>query len=346
MTGDVSVKVTADKRGNFVARLTVPKGTFPRAYNMELTVDCNGQLQRAQAEVTVLNLAPMAAGDSASTPQDTPVAIAVTANDRNPDPDTGYPTRVVESSPPTHGTIEVRSDQTVVYTPQKGFVGQDQFQYSFCDDIINAAGSADCVTATVTVTVTATVPRCVPSAGDTPRLQLHPTKGPGGVRLDITATVDRRLATCPFKLLLGGTPLGPDVRAGPDGSITAQRGVPNNAMPGLSPVRLAAMSGQILTEAPFQIVPPPPLPWPLKLLLGAGALLAGALARATLRRWRPSQKRPDQRELAQPADVRIEPHTSPLEVTVEPTGDQTRTFTVRLEPHHDPGTQTLQEMTP
>jgi hypothetical protein len=347
MTGDVSVKVTADQQGNFVARFTVPKGTFPRAYNMELTVDCNGQLQRAQAEVTVLNLAPVAADDSASTPQDTPVAIAVTANDRDPDPDTGYQTLVVESSPPTHGTIEVRSDQTVVYTPEKGFVGQDQFQYSFCDDIVNAAGSADCGTATVTVTVSATAPRCVPSAGETPRLHVHPGKGAGGGRLDITATVDRRLATCPFRLLLGGTPLDPDVRAGPDGSITAQRGVPNGAIPGLSPVRLAAMSGQILAEAPFQIVPPPPLPLLLKLLLGAGAFLVGALARAALRRWRTSRDKRARREPDQPPeDIRTEPHTSPVEVTIEPDRDDTRTFSVRLEPHHDPGTQTLQEVTP
>jgi hypothetical protein len=124
-----------------------------------------------------------------------------------------------------------------------------------------------------------------------------------------------------------------------------ERGVPKDAKRGLSALRLATTSGQTLAQAPFEVVPPP-LPLLLKLLLGAGALLAGALARAALRRWRPSQKRPDQRELAQPADVRVEPHTSPVEVTVEPTRDQTRTFTVRLEPHHDPGTQTLQEMTP
>jgi hypothetical protein len=33
-------------------------------------------------------------------------------------------------------------------------------------------------------------------------------------------------------------------------------------------------------------------------------------------------------------------------VTVEPVLDGTRTVTIRLEPHHDPGTQTLQEATP
>jgi hypothetical protein len=222
MTGDVSVKVTADQQGNFVARITIPKGTFPRAYELELTVDCNGQLQRAQGELTVLNLAPVAADDSANTTPDTPVSIDVTANDSDPDGDDGYPTRVLESSPPTHGTTEVRSDQTVVYTPEKGFVGQDRFQYGVCDDIINAAGSADCGTATVTVRTSPTA--CVPSPGDTPRLQVAPGKGPGGAKLRITATVDRRLATCPLRLLLGGTPLSPDVPVGSDGSISTERG--------------------------------------------------------------------------------------------------------------------------
>jgi len=306
-------------------------------------VDCNGQLQRAQAELTVLNLAPVAADDSANTAPDTPVSIDVTANDSDPDGDDGYPTRVLESSPPTHGTTEVQSDQTIVYTPEKGFVGRDRFQYGFCDDIINAAGSADCGTATVTVRTSPTA--CVPSAGDTPRLQVEPGKGSGGAKLRVTATVDRRLATCPFRLLLGGTPLSPDVRVGSDGSISAERGVPKDAKRGPSPVRLATMSDQTLAQALFEVVPPP-LPWLLKLLLGAGALLAGALARAAIRRWRPSQKRPDQRELAQPADVRVEPHTRPVDASVEPHHDGTRTFTVRLEPHHDPGTQTLQEMTP
>jgi hypothetical protein len=344
MTGDVSVKVTADQQGNFIARVTIPRGTFPRAYELELTVDCNGQLQRAQAELTVLNLAPVAADDSANTTPDTPVSIDVLANDRNPDPDTGYQTLVVESRPPTHGTIEVRSDQTVVYTPEKGFVGQDRFQYSFCDDIINAAGSADCGTATVTVRTSPTA--CLPSAGDTPRLQVDPGKGPGGAKVRITATVDRRLATCPFRLLLGGTPLGPDVRVGSDGSISAERGVPKDAKPGPSPMRLATVGAQTLAETPFEVVPPG-LSLLLKLLIGAGVLVASALARAVFRRWRaPQEKRARHEPDPPPEDIRAEPHTSPVEVTVEPKRDNTRTFTVRLEPHHDAGTQTLQEMTP
>jgi hypothetical protein len=338
MTGDVSVNVTADQDGNFVARVTIPKGAFPRAYKLELTVDCNGQLQRAQGELTVINLAPVAVDDAASTTQDSPVEIAVTANDRNPDPDTGYPTRVLESSPPTHGTTEVRSDQTIVYTPDKAFVGKDRFQYSFCDDVVNAAEGADCGTATVTVTVMDAT-ACLPSPGNTPSIKVDPGKGAGGATLRITATVDRKLAACPFRLLLGGTPLPPDVRVGSDGNISAERGVPNNAKPGPRPIRLATMSDQTLAQTPFQVVSPG-LSLLLKLVLGAGALLAGALARAAIRRWRTSHE-PD----LPPEDVRAEPHTSPVDVTVEPEHDNTRTYTVRLEPHRDAGTQTVQEMT-
>jgi hypothetical protein len=343
-TGDVSVNVTADQQGNFVARVTIPKGTFPNAYQLELTVDCNGQLQRAQGDLSVVNIAPVAADDSARTIQDRPVSIPVIDNDRNPDPDTGYPTRVLVSSPPSHGTAEAQTDQTIIYTPEQGFIGQDRFQYSVCDDILNAAGGPDCGTATVTVTVT-DANACLPSPGNTPSIKVNPSKSPGGKTLGITATVDRKLAGCPFRLLLGATPLPPDVSARPDGTITAERGVPKDARPGPNAVRLATMSAQTVAQTPFEVVPSGLSPL-LKLLLGAGAVLGGALARIAFRRWRASQEQRRQRRLSQLDDLRAEPHTRPVEVTVEPERDNTRTFTVRLEPHPDPGNQTVQEMNP
>jgi hypothetical protein len=344
-TGYVSVNVTADQQGNFVARVTIPKGTFPRAYQLELTVDCNGQLQRAQGDLSVVNIPPVAADDSARTIQDTPISIPATDNDGNPDPDTGYPTLVLVSSTPSHGTAEAQTDQTILYTPEQGFIGQDRFQYSLCDDILNAAGTADCSAATVTVTVT-DAQACLPSPGNISSIKVNPSKGPGGMTLGITATVDRKLAACPFRLLLGGTPLPPDVHAGPDGSIAAERGVPKDAKAGPSTMRLATMSVQTIAETPFEVVPPG-LSLLLKLILGAGALLVGALARAAFRRWRASQGKPARQELdPPPEDIRAEPHTSPVEVTVEPNRDATRTFTVRLEPHRDPGSPTVQEMSP
>jgi hypothetical protein len=247
---------------------------------------------------------------------------------------------VLVSSEPAHGTAQLQPDQTIVYTPAGGFVGQDRFGYSLCDDVLNASGGADCGSATVTVTVSAVACRAV---GGPPRLEVEPGKGPGGTRLRITAAVDRRLAACPLRFFLGRTPLGPDVRVAGDGSISADLRVPKEVKRGRSSLRLATMNAQTLAERPFQVVGGP-IPWPVRLALGAGALLVGALARIAFRRWRASRdQRSRRRSTELPDDVRAEPHTRPVEVGVEPVADGTRTFAVRLQPHTDPGTQTLQE---
>jgi hypothetical protein len=342
----VLARVSADQSGNFIAVLTIPDGTYPRDYRLALRVDCAGRSQQAEAGLSVTNRPPDAADDVADTISDTSVPIVVTDNDSDPDDPDSYPSRLLVLGQPGNGTAEVRSEQTIVYTPEQGFVGQDHFRYALCDDILNAAGRADCGTATVTVTV-ADAGRCL-SAGQLPSIRVTPGKGKGGAKLGITATVDRQLAACPFRLLLGGTPLGADVLAGRDGAITAQRAVPDHVKPGTVPVRLATMRGQVLTEVPFEVVGP--FPWttnPLvRLLGGAAALLAGALARGAFRRWWPTRgDRPGQtgEPLGSAEDIRAEPRTRPVEVAVERVHDGTQTFTVRLEPHHDPGTQRMQE---
>jgi hypothetical protein len=337
---DLPLAVSADENGRFATGLTVPAGTFPQPYQLELRVDCGGQVRRAEATLTVTNQAPVAVDDPAATIPGTSVTINVTANDRDPDDPDGYGTLVLVSSEPSHGVAEVQPDNRIRYTPAKGFFGQDRFEYSLCDDVLNGAGAADCGSATVTVTVSGTA--CVPASG-TPYLEVEPGKGPGGTRLRITAAVDRRLAACPLRFFLGGTPLGPDVRVGGDGSISADLRVPEKVKRGRSSLRLATMSAQTLAERPFEVVGGP-IPWPVRLALGAGALLVGALARIAFRRWRASRgQRSGRRPAELPDDVRAEPHTRPVEVGVEPVQDGTRTFAVRLQPHADPGTQTLQE---
>jgi hypothetical protein len=114
-------------------------------------------------------------------------------------------------------------------------------------------------------------------------------------------------------------------------------------------MRLATLTAQTVAQTPFEVVPTDPLWLRLlcRLLIGAGALLTGALAQAAFRKWRSSQEQRRQRRLSElPDGFRVEPHTRPVEVTVEPKPDNTRTFTVRLEPHPDPGNQTVQEMNP
>ena len=128
--------------------------------------------------------------------------------------------------------------------------------------------------------------------------------------------------------------MAPDVTVGDDGSVSAERAVPPGLKPGRNSVQLATMTAATLAEAPFEIVGPPPPPrpplppWLVRLLLSAGALGAGFLARAAFGKWGKSAGDRDKqrgRSVEQPDDLRAEPHTSPVEVAVEPVPDNTRT---------------------
>jgi hypothetical protein len=93
------------------------------------------------------NAAPLIVDDAAETNEDTPVIVAVLANDTDPDgslrPDT-----VLVVSAPAHGSalVDPGSGQ-ISYTPALNFNGSDVFTYRACDDD-NACG-----TAMVTLTV-------------------------------------------------------------------------------------------------------------------------------------------------------------------------------------------------
>jgi hypothetical protein len=342
-TGMVA-QVAGEQNGNFATVLTVPVGTFPGDYRLALRVDCNGTAQQAEATLSVTNQAPQAEDDEADTVSGSAVSVPVVDNDRDPDDPDGYPTLLLVTKAPDQGTAEVQTERTILYTPEPGRVGRYQFRYSLCDNTLNAAGHADCGHATVTVHV-ADGERCL--ARDVSSIRVDPGRGRGGAKLGITAAVDRRLRNCPFRLLLGDTPLGPDVRAGIDGGITAQREVPGGVTPGTIPLRLTTMRGDVLAQATFEIT----RPWPwlanpfVRGVLGIAALLIGALAHAAWRRWWGG--RDDADDLAVPAeDVQTSVDAGPAEVATERVRDGTRTFAVRLEARHDPGTQRLEEEQP
>ncbi|MEZ5001554.1 MAG: Ig-like domain-containing protein [Chitinophagales bacterium] len=101
-----------------------------------------------------VNDQPTAIDDAATTQEDTPIDIDVTANDNdNLDPLGNIdPTTVVVITNPSNGTTVVDSVTGVVtYTPELDFVGVDAFEYVVCDD--GYPLPALCDTALVTVTV-------------------------------------------------------------------------------------------------------------------------------------------------------------------------------------------------
>lgn len=78
----------------------------------------------------IVNCAPVAVDDTATTVNGFPVTIPVLANDSDPDGDTLTVTSVTD---PPNGTAVNNGDGTVTYTPDCGFFGIDTFNYTISD---------------------------------------------------------------------------------------------------------------------------------------------------------------------------------------------------------------------
>jgi hypothetical protein len=107
----------------------------------------DGQLSSPAAAVSIavtpVNDAPVANDDLATTLQDTPMVIAVLANDSDVD---GDPLSVSALSQPAYGAAS-SDGVTVTYTPNAGYFGSDGFSYTVSD------GNGGSATAQVTLTV-------------------------------------------------------------------------------------------------------------------------------------------------------------------------------------------------
>ncbi|QCE43223.1 Ig-like domain-containing protein [Psychroserpens sp. NJDZ02] len=145
--------VTIDSTGNYTY---TPNSGFTGEDTFTYTICDDGNPQAcdtATVYIEVLpvsgpgNEAPIANADTATTPEGTPVDIVVLTNDFDPDGDT---ITVTNTTTPDNGIVTVDPTTGVItYTPNDGFIGEDTFTYTICDD----ADPALCDTATVTVTV-------------------------------------------------------------------------------------------------------------------------------------------------------------------------------------------------
>lgn len=118
--------------------------------------DGNGGTDTATVNVTVNNVSsnqnPIANDDSVTTSNNGSVNINVLSNDSDPD---GDPLALSIDTTPTNGIAVVDDNGTpgnlfddfIIYTPNSGFAGNDQFTYQIND------GNGGVNTATVTITV-------------------------------------------------------------------------------------------------------------------------------------------------------------------------------------------------
>ncbi len=111
-----------------------------------LAMDSQGATDEGQVLVTVarVNQPPAAADDVANTLENGPVSIPVLANDSDPD---GNPLAVIAVTHGLSGTVAINPDNSLTYTPEEFFYGEDSFSYTIAD----GQGGTD--TALVVVTV-------------------------------------------------------------------------------------------------------------------------------------------------------------------------------------------------
>jgi hypothetical protein len=158
----------------------------------------------------------------------------------------------------------------------------------------------------------------------------------------ITAHITRRFGDCSVMIFLDGSQFGGDATVGSDGNLSVRRTVPNDAKPGITIVRLTTTGGRTLATTSFEVLPkteaaavPPAgggLPWLLLILLLL--LLVPALLGQRNRRQRRRVHK----------HFRAEPHPSTDDATsLDQDPDSAPSFSFRLQPHGDAGTQTLKE---
>jgi hypothetical protein len=111
-----------------------PRNRFSGNDTFEYSIsDGNGGTATATVSVVVgaaVNSPPRAARDAATTTVNTPITLAVLANDSDAD---GDPLSLVAVTPPRSGAAVANLDGTVTYTPAAGFRGQDRFTYTVSD---------------------------------------------------------------------------------------------------------------------------------------------------------------------------------------------------------------------
>lgn len=156
-----STTVTTDGAGAAAWTLSVPLSSLPGGTALNRfasatatrldTSDPQNPVARDTSEfsfVQRVNNAPVGVDDSATTDEETPILIAVAANDSEPDGDDWYVLEATAGAN-THGTLSLRSNNQILYTPDVDFFGTATFTYTLQD--VRGARS----TATVTVTVRA-----------------------------------------------------------------------------------------------------------------------------------------------------------------------------------------------
>ena len=132
LTGAFTYTPYSNATGTDTFGYTVSDGTFTSTGTVTITI-------------RQVNAAPVASANTAVTSEDTPVVVAVLANDTDAD---GDALAVVVVTPPSRGTATANPDGTITYTPAANSSGADQFTYVVADRFGGFSSAVVAVTVT------------------------------------------------------------------------------------------------------------------------------------------------------------------------------------------------------
>jgi hypothetical protein len=140
---DFTANVIAYDKDSLVIKYTPASGASGADSFVYEVIDGNGGGDTATVTIEINN-APVAVDDSVTISEDTVLTLVVLANDSDMDGDT---LSVDSTSSPSHGSVTLNNDGTLVYTPGANFNGSDSFSYTLSDG--NGGSDAGSVTVTV-----------------------------------------------------------------------------------------------------------------------------------------------------------------------------------------------------
>ena len=157
-SGQLQTRATLDYESKNSYEVAVT-ATDPSSATATITVTIN---------VTNVNEAPIATGDTASIAEDTAVEINVVANDTDPDAGAKLMVTLV-STATTSGTAVIKSGSatTVIYTPNADFNGTDTFEYTLSDGSLTDTGTVKVVVYTPAPTSNTQSTQGVPAGAET-----------------------------------------------------------------------------------------------------------------------------------------------------------------------------------
>ncbi len=151
---DPCESIAASPGTEYMDLIVLTGGLLNNLCDQDIAPGLSNMAQDIIAE-TVIELAPTANDDSATTPSNTPVIIDVAVNDTDVNNNLNAASAVVVSGP-INGTADINGDGTFTYTPSPGFDGADVFTYEICD----TTPIPLCDVATVTITVASNASVC------------------------------------------------------------------------------------------------------------------------------------------------------------------------------------------